>query len=162
MLKSKNYCISKEFAGNQQKYQNWVPSILSHNLRLILMGMKRKKNLFCQKKKNQNGRHKKLRFSKPPILNIFAISGIGPWLSTLNWCEGHWCCSTYMVVMLSDVTSKTGKNHQKCNSRYLIFVLYYLLSLFVYCLICDKKLSFKRHVCLSIRSLRNRSAKSDN
>ena len=29
-------------------------------------------------------------------------------ISRINWCKGHWCGSTYMVVRLSDVSSKTG------------------------------------------------------
>ena len=37
------------------------------------------------------------------------ISGIGPWMCRIDWCKGHWCGSTYMVVRLSDITSKTGK-----------------------------------------------------
>ncbi len=37
------------------------------------------------------------------------ISWIGPWVSRIDWCEGHWCGSTYMVVRLSDISSKTGK-----------------------------------------------------
>ena len=54
---------------------------------------------------------KKLSFSKPPILNIFfpKITGIGPWVRRINWCKGHWCGSTYMVMRLSDISSKTGK-----------------------------------------------------
>jgi hypothetical protein len=44
---------------------------------------------------------KKQRFSKTPILkkNIAKISGIGPWVSRVDWGEKHWCGSTYMVVM---------------------------------------------------------------
>ena len=33
----------------------------------------------------------------------------GPWVSRIDLCEGHWCGSTYMVVRLSDISSKTGK-----------------------------------------------------
>ena len=36
-------------------------------------------------------------------------SGLGPWISKIDWCEGHWCGSTCMVERLSDVSSKTGK-----------------------------------------------------
>jgi hypothetical protein len=36
-------------------------------------------------------------------------SRIGPWISSFDWCEGHWCGSTYMVMKLSDMSSKTGK-----------------------------------------------------
>ena len=39
------------------------------------------------------------------------ISGIGPWMCRIDWCEGHWCGSTYMVVRLSDISSKTGKKY---------------------------------------------------
>ena len=41
------------------------------------------------------------------------ISGIGPWVSRTNWCKGHWCGSTYMVVRLSDLSSKKGEEHKK-------------------------------------------------
>ena len=50
----------KEFDGNQGKHQNWVPSIPSHNLRLIFIGMKQKKN----SKKIQNGRFLRWPFFK--------------------------------------------------------------------------------------------------
>ena len=43
--------------------KNWVPSILTHNLWLIFMGMKQKKIKIADSKK--------LSFPKPPILNIF-------------------------------------------------------------------------------------------
>ena len=44
------------------------------------------------------------------------ISGIGPWMCRIDWSEGHWCGLTYMVVRLSDITSKTGK---KCFCAYI-------------------------------------------
>ena len=54
--------------------------------------------------------------SKWPSFNVakcwaisVKISWIGPWVSRINWCEGHWCGSTYMVVRLFAVSSKTGK-----------------------------------------------------
>ena len=47
-------------ALNHHNIRNWVPSILTQNLWLILMGMKQK-----------NAASKKVRFSKSPILNIF-------------------------------------------------------------------------------------------
>ena len=40
---------------------------------------------------------------------IVKISWIVSWVSRIDWCEGHWCSSTYMVVRLSDVSSKTAK-----------------------------------------------------
>ena len=29
----------------------------------------------------------------------------------IDWCEEHWCGSTYIVVRLSDISSKTGKKY---------------------------------------------------
>ena len=68
------------------------------------------------KKKNQNGRLKKSAFFK--IANsqkFFAkILQIGPWVSRIDWCEGHWWGSMYVAVRLSDISSKTAKKHKKC------------------------------------------------
>ena len=58
-----------EFAGNQGKHQNWVPSIPSHNLWLIFIGMKQKN--FFLKKKSKMADFQNRRFSKSPILKIF-------------------------------------------------------------------------------------------
>ena len=33
----------------------------------------------------------------------------GPWVSRIDWCEGHWNVSTYMVVRLSDKQPKNTK-----------------------------------------------------
>ena len=72
-------------AGNQGNHQNFDPFLISKNLWLIFMEMKQKHYLF---EKNN---------SKWPV-------------SRIDWCEGHWCGSTYMVERLSNVSSKTGKN----------------------------------------------------
>ena len=55
-------------------------------------------------------------FSKLPSFKIansqnflLKILWIGPWVSRIDWCKGHWCSSTYMVVRLSDIRAKTGK-----------------------------------------------------
>ena len=32
------------------------------------------------------------------------ILWIGPWVSRIDWCKGHWCGSTYMVVRLSSIS----------------------------------------------------------
>ena len=60
-------------------------------------------------------------FSKwPPKKNLFfkitnsrnfsaKISWIGPWVSRIDWCEGHWFGSTYTAVRLSDIRPKTGE-----------------------------------------------------
>ena len=47
----------------------------------------------------QHGRLKKTEFFKNPNSQYFfaKISGIGPWLSRINWCEGRWCGSTCIV-----------------------------------------------------------------
>ena len=57
---------------------------------------------------------KKLRFSKSRILNIFSRNflQIGPWISKIDWCKGHWRGSTYVDVRLSDISSKTAKKHK--------------------------------------------------
>ena len=71
---------------------------------------------FFLKKKIQNGRLKKRSFSSSANSQYFfmKISGIGPWVSRIGWCEGHWCCLTYMVVRLSDIRSKTAKKCLFC------------------------------------------------
>ena len=68
-------------------------------------------SLEINKKQIQNGRLKKSSFSSSANSQYFflKISWIGPWVSRIDWCEGHWCGSTYMVVRLSDISSKTGK-----------------------------------------------------
>ena len=66
------------------------------------------------KRKIQNGRLKKTEFFNSANSQYFflKISGIGFWVNSINWCKSHQCGSTYMVVRLSDISSKTGK---KCN-----------------------------------------------
>ena len=66
----RNMTHSKEFSGNQGKHQNFDPSILPYKFGLIFMGMKQKKFFFLKEKIKMSD-SKKLRFSKPPILNIF-------------------------------------------------------------------------------------------
>ena len=66
----------------------------------------------CMTEKIQNGRLKKTSFSSSANSQYFFMkfSWIGPWVSRIDWCEGHWFGSTYMVVRLSNISSKTGKN----------------------------------------------------
>ena len=68
------------------------------------------------RKKNQNGRLKKSSFFKIANSQYFfaKISQIGPWVSRIEWCEGHWCGSAYMTVRLSDISLNTAKNHKNC------------------------------------------------
>ena len=63
-----------------------------------------KKNFFSWKKIKMAD-SEKLSFSKPPILNFFfsKISWIGPWVSGINWCEGHQCGSTYICCQISKI-----------------------------------------------------------
>ena len=89
-------------AVNHHYHKNWVPSILIQNLRLIFMGIEQK---------IQNGRLKKRSFFKIANSQYFFVKiyWIGPWVSRIEWCEGHWFGSTYMAVRLSDISSKTVK-----------------------------------------------------
>ena len=77
------------------------------------------KNLDWFSWKIQNGRLKKIEIFKiANSQNIFAkISQIGPWISRIDWYEGHWCGSTYRVERLSGVSSKTGKKCIICVFR---------------------------------------------
>ena len=70
--------------------QNFDPSLLTSKLWLVFMGKKQKKNFFSEKK-IQNGRLKKTTFFKiTNFQKIFMkISQIGPWVSRIDWCEGH-------------------------------------------------------------------------
>ena len=113
-----NITHTKEFSGNQGKHQNFNPSILPYKFGLISMGMKQKKYFFFEKK-NQNGRLKKSSFFKiTNSQNFFAkISHFGPWVSRIDWCQGHWYGLNYMVVRQSDISSKTGKNRVFCVFR---------------------------------------------
>ena len=102
-------------AVNHHNIENWVPSILTHNLWLIFMGI-RHNFFFLLQKKIQNGRLKKRSFFNSVNSQYFfvKISWIGPWVSRIDWCEGHWWGSTYMVVRLPDISSKMAKKHKKC------------------------------------------------
>ena len=74
------------------------------------MRMKQKKNFWWKKFKMAD-------FSKWPFFkiansrNFYAkILQIGPWVTTIIRCKGHWCSSIYMVVRLSDIRQKQTKN----------------------------------------------------
>ena len=71
--------------------------------------------LFLQKK-IQNGRLKKRSFFNSVNSQYFfvKISWIGPWVSRIEWCKGHWGGLTYVAVRLSNICSKTAKKHQIC------------------------------------------------
>ena len=67
-------------------------------------------------RKIQMADSKKLSFSATTNSQYFftKISGIGPWVSRLNWYDEHWFCSTYMVVRLSEASSIYCKKTLKC------------------------------------------------
>ena len=65
------------WAGKQVNHQNFEKSLLSNKCWLI--------------SKFKMANSKKLSFSTPSI---------GPWVGKINWCEGHGCGSTYMVMRL--------------------------------------------------------------
>ena len=63
---------------------------------------------------------KMANFSKWPFFkiansqNLFVkISWIGPWVGRIDWCEGHWPGSTYMVVKQCGRPTVRHK-HKKC------------------------------------------------
>ena len=88
-------------AVNHQYHKNWIPSMITHNLWLIFMGMKQK---------IQNGWLKKTEFfnSANPQYFFVKISWMGPWVSGIDWCKGHWFFTTYMAVRLSGISLKTA------------------------------------------------------
>ena len=74
------------------------------------MEMKKKKIKMADLKNSKWPPQKKLIFQLRQFSIFFMkFPWIGSWVSRINWCEGHWCSSTYMVVRLSDIRSKTGK-----------------------------------------------------
>ena len=74
-------------AGYQGNHQKFEPSLLSSHVDWYSWEWSKPKKL---KKKKKWPTQKKYFFAK--------ISGIGPWVSKINWCEGHWYGSTYMVI----------------------------------------------------------------
>ena len=85
------------------KKKRWVT-----NGTMVVFWIFYSRNFHGSQKKKKNEKKMadsvKLSFSIPLILNIFRK----------NWCEGHWCGSTCMVVRLSDKSSKMGLKHKKC------------------------------------------------
>ena len=67
----------------------------------------KKKN---SEKKNHNGRLKKRSSSSSANSQYFFVKilWIGPWVSRIDWCKGHWRGSIYMVVRLSGISPKTA------------------------------------------------------
>ena len=69
------------------------------------------KQYFFFEKKNSNWPTKKYLIFQLRQFSIFflEILWIGPWNIRIDWRHRHWCGSTYIVVRLSDISSKTGK-----------------------------------------------------
>ena len=98
------------WAGNQSNHQNFDPPLLSKNLWLFFMGLSKKQFFFSKKKNPKWPTQKNLILPNGQFSIFFAkLSGMGPWVSRIDWCEGHWFGSTYMAVRLSDIRPKTGK-----------------------------------------------------
>ena len=74
-----------------------------------------KKKIFFLKKKSKMAVFQKWPFFKiANSQNFFVkISQIRPWVCRIAWCEGHWSGLTYMVVRLSDISSKIAEKHKK-------------------------------------------------
>ena len=76
-----------------------------------------------QKKSKWQTKKKEIFFKITNSQNFFAKnSWIGPWVSRINWCKGHWFGSTYMVVRLSYISSKQPKNTK--NTFFVCFWAY--------------------------------------
>ena len=80
------------WAGNQGNHQNF-------------------KLIFLKKANPKWPTQKKLVFQFCQFSTCFFFKNFMDWslVSRIDWCKGHWCESTYMVVRLSNVSSKTGK-----------------------------------------------------
>ena len=69
------------------------------------------------KRKNAKWLTQNWDFQLPQFsISFLKISGIDHWVSRTNWCKGTQCGSTYMVIRLSDMSSKKGLKHKKCIS----------------------------------------------
>ena len=97
-------------AVNHHNIKNWVPSIVTHNLWLIFMGMKQNFFFFFEKKNSKWPTQKNWVFQlRQKLSNFRQISWIGPWDSRIDWCEGHQCDSIYMVVKLCSAFGEVEK-----------------------------------------------------
>ena len=107
------------------------PSIVQKKM---IPHMKAKVVFIGKKQKNQNGWLKKSLFSSSANSQYFfvKISWIGPLVSRIDWCKGHWRGLTYMV-RLSDISSKTDKKcifcvfrlkHMQHSAVYIIILIH--------------------------------------
>ena len=90
-----------------------------------------KKNVFFWKKNSKWPTQKNLIFQLCQFSIFFMkISWIGPWGSRIDWCKGHWCGSTYLVVRLFNISSKTGKKCIFCVFDEFSFAVFFATVLF--------------------------------
>ena len=83
-----------------------------------------------QKKSKWQTKKKEIFFKITNSQRFFAKnSWIGPWVSRINWYEGHWYSSTYMVVRLSDISSKQPKNTK--NTFFVCFWAFFCTRLYL-------------------------------
>ena len=73
------------------------------HLYIILLGINYYFNFF--EGIGSNGFKIKWIFVSSRLLNIFFVKflWLGPWISRVDWCQGHWSGSTFMAVRLSDI-----------------------------------------------------------
>ena len=100
--------IARNFLETRENIKISTHPFYHINLEWFSWEWSKKKKKF--EKKILNGRRKKTEFFKiaNSQKNFVKISQIGPWVSRIDWCEGHWCGSTYMAERLSNISSKTG------------------------------------------------------
>ena len=103
----RNVWSRRFLTGNQSNHQKFVPSLLTNKLWRVFRGIEKK---MFWKTKFKMADSKKSAFFK--IANsqkkIVKASWIGPWVSRIDWCKGHWCSSTYIIMRMSDMRAKTG------------------------------------------------------
>ena len=68
------------------------------------------KKYFIRKKKSKWPPKKRVIFQLRQFsIFLVKISWIGHWVSRIDWCKEHWFGSTFIVVRLSNIRSKTAK-----------------------------------------------------
>ena len=92
------------WARHQVNHQNFDPSYCKYKCWMIFMG-------FFFKKIFKMADSQKLFFFSTFFLKI---SGISPWVNTINWWKGHQCGSIYMVPGCPPYVKKGLKMHCVC------------------------------------------------
>ena len=121
-IPSKEYAQESKFrpfCGRIEDTKNCFPDLLTfgimHNMHMYDVGLQMSYDFKKIKLNEKNytagwyvwGAQKKVIFQNRQFSIFFVkIYWIGPWVSRIEWCEGHWFGSTYMAVRLSDISSK--------------------------------------------------------